>query len=82
MSGSSATCTHVTSGDAADLRDVESLRRAGDYRIVTPEECAALVREHGSVILHPLIGGLAPDLSWPSLELVARTVKPLTTTAR
>ncbi len=29
--------THVTSGDAADLRDLESLRRAGDYRIVTPE---------------------------------------------
>jgi alkanesulfonate monooxygenase SsuD/methylene tetrahydromethanopterin reductase-like flavin-dependent oxidoreductase (luciferase family) len=66
--------THVTGG-AVD--SVASLRADGRYVVVTPEECAALVREHGTVILHPLIGGLPPELSWPSLELVAEKVVPL-----
>jgi alkanesulfonate monooxygenase SsuD/methylene tetrahydromethanopterin reductase-like flavin-dependent oxidoreductase (luciferase family) len=65
--------THVT---PTDVSDVESLRAAGGYLVVTPDECVELVRKHGSVILHPLIGGLSPDLSWPSLELIAQRVKP------
>lgn len=66
--------THVTGG-AVD--SVDALRADGRYCIVTPEQCADLVRTHGSVILHPLIGGLPPELSWPSLELVADRVRPL-----
>jgi alkanesulfonate monooxygenase SsuD/methylene tetrahydromethanopterin reductase-like flavin-dependent oxidoreductase (luciferase family) len=66
--------THITRG-AVDT--VEALRAAGTYRVVTPEECAALDREHGTVILHPLVGGLAPDLAWESLELAADRVLPL-----
>jgi hypothetical protein len=30
----------------------------------------------GSVVLHPLIGGLPPDQAWPSLELIAAKVLP------
>lgn len=65
--------THVTPDDVSD---VAGLRAAGRYLVVTPEECVDLVRAHGTVILHPLIGGLSPDLAWPSLELIAQLVKP------
>jgi alkanesulfonate monooxygenase SsuD/methylene tetrahydromethanopterin reductase-like flavin-dependent oxidoreductase (luciferase family) len=56
--------------------DAESLRRSGVYRVVTPDECVALARETGRVILHPLMGGLDPDLGWRSLRLFAREVLP------
>lgn len=58
---------------------VEELRAGGVYRIVTPEECIALAEElgdAGSLVFHPLIGGLPPELSWPSLELLAAKVLP------
>jgi alkanesulfonate monooxygenase SsuD/methylene tetrahydromethanopterin reductase-like flavin-dependent oxidoreductase (luciferase family) len=58
---------------------VEELRGGGVYRILTPEECVALVGElgpEGSIVLHPLIGGMPPELSWSSLELVADRVLP------
>jgi alkanesulfonate monooxygenase SsuD/methylene tetrahydromethanopterin reductase-like flavin-dependent oxidoreductase (luciferase family) len=66
--------THVTAGD---VTSVEALRATGSYLIVTPDACAELVRAHGSVILHPLIGGLPPDRAWASLELIAGRVRPL-----
>ena len=58
---------------------VEELRAGGVYRIVTPEESIALAEElgdAGSLVFHPLIGGLPPELSWPSLELLAAKVLP------
>jgi hypothetical protein len=36
----------------------------------------ARVRETGSLMLHPLMGGLDPDLAWESLELIASKVIP------
>jgi alkanesulfonate monooxygenase SsuD/methylene tetrahydromethanopterin reductase-like flavin-dependent oxidoreductase (luciferase family) len=65
----------ITTGGAVD--SVESLRADGRYRIVTPEECAALVREHGSVVLHPLVGGMPSEASWAGLQLVVDRVRPL-----
>ena len=47
-----------------------------DSLIVTPEECVDLVRINGAVVLHPLIGGLDPEVGWESLELVANKVIP------
>lgn len=58
---------------------VEELRANDVYTIVTPDECAALVREHGSLAMHPLCGGIAPEIAWESLELVAAKVQPLLT---
>jgi len=55
---------------------VEELRRNGVYAVVTPEECVALVRAHGSLGLHPLCGGIPPEIAWRSLELVAVRVQP------
>ena len=55
---------------------LEELRSSGVYRVVTPDECMALAREHGRVILHPLMGGLPPALGWASLELFEQKVLP------
>jgi hypothetical protein len=49
------------------------------YRVVTPDECVALVQEQGafgSVVLHPLMGGIDPDSAWEGLELFATKVLP------
>jgi alkanesulfonate monooxygenase SsuD/methylene tetrahydromethanopterin reductase-like flavin-dependent oxidoreductase (luciferase family) len=59
-----------------EAQAIDELRRSGVYRVVTPDECVALAQETGRVILHPLMGGLAPDLAWQSLELFASRVLP------
>ncbi|MFK8849343.1 LLM class flavin-dependent oxidoreductase [Streptomyces sp. Ac-502] len=59
---------------AAD--DVAALRREGVYRIVTPEECVRLAGEAGSLILHPLCGGMPVDEGWRSVHLFAERVVP------
>src|SRR5262249_2417350 len=57
-------------------RDADELRRSGVYRVVTPEECVALARETGRLVLHPLMGGLSPELAWEGLRLFERKVLP------
>lgn len=55
---------------------VEELRASGVYRVVTPDECVRLAEETGRVILHPLMGGLPPELGWESLRLFEQEVLP------
>jgi alkanesulfonate monooxygenase SsuD/methylene tetrahydromethanopterin reductase-like flavin-dependent oxidoreductase (luciferase family) len=56
---------------------VDALRREnGSYRILTPDEAVAQIRENGMLMLQPLAGGLPPKLAWPSLELLAAKVLP------
>ncbi|MER3452134.1 MAG: LLM class flavin-dependent oxidoreductase [Acidimicrobiia bacterium] len=55
---------------------VDEVRASGVYRVVTPDECVALARDHGNVMLHPLMGGMSPQLGWESLELFAAEVLP------
>jgi alkanesulfonate monooxygenase SsuD/methylene tetrahydromethanopterin reductase-like flavin-dependent oxidoreductase (luciferase family) len=58
---------------------VDELRNGDVYRVLTPEQCLAMVEDlgsEGSLIFHPLIGGMPPELSWPSLELLASKVLP------
>jgi len=58
-------------------RTVAELRaEQGSYRIFTPEEAVAHVREHGILLTQPLCGGLPPELAWESLELLASRVLP------
>jgi len=57
-------------------RTVDDVRRSGVYRIVTPEECVALARETGRVLLHPLMGGMPPALGWEGLRLFEQRVLP------
>ncbi|WP_329401937.1 LLM class flavin-dependent oxidoreductase [Streptomyces melanogenes] len=53
---------------------VAELRAEGVYRIVTPDECAALGAE--SLVLHPLCGGMPLEEGWRSLRLFADDVLP------
>lgn len=60
-------------------QDADALRATGLYRVLTPDACVALAEdlgEHGTLLLHPLMGGLAPELGWSSLELFAKSVLP------
>ncbi|MER6311836.1 LLM class flavin-dependent oxidoreductase [Streptomyces sp. NPDC001657] len=57
--------------------DTEALRKEGVYRIVTPDECLTLAQQagpQGSLILHPLCGGMPIDEGWRSLHLFAERV--------
>ncbi|MFK7898556.1 MAG: LLM class flavin-dependent oxidoreductase [Myxococcota bacterium] len=47
----------------------EDLRASGRYAVLTPEACVALAERDGQIMLHPLMGGLHPDLAWASLRL-------------
>jgi alkanesulfonate monooxygenase SsuD/methylene tetrahydromethanopterin reductase-like flavin-dependent oxidoreductase (luciferase family) len=58
---------------------LEAVKNSGVYRVVTPEQCLELaneVAEGGSLLFHPLMGGLSPQLGWESLELFASKVLP------
>jgi alkanesulfonate monooxygenase SsuD/methylene tetrahydromethanopterin reductase-like flavin-dependent oxidoreductase (luciferase family) len=55
---------------------VDELRGHDVYTVVTPDDCVALVREHGALAMHPLCGGIPPVIAWESLELVAGKVQP------
>ncbi len=57
-------------------RTEDDVRRSGVYRVVTPEECVAIAEEHGRILLHPLMGGIEPELGWESLRLFADEVLP------
>ena len=55
---------------------IDELKKGGQHLIVTPEECVDLVRSSGVAVLHPLVGGVDPEIGWESLELVANRVIP------
>lgn len=63
----------------ARAESADELRASGDYPIYTPQELIERVREQEpgvTVMLHPLVGGLAPDVSWRMLELFEKEVIP------
>jgi alkanesulfonate monooxygenase SsuD/methylene tetrahydromethanopterin reductase-like flavin-dependent oxidoreductase (luciferase family) len=65
--------------DVHDAQSWEDVRASGVYQILTPDECVALAEEQGdfgTVMLHPLVGGLSPDIAWSSLELFDQKVLP------
>jgi alkanesulfonate monooxygenase SsuD/methylene tetrahydromethanopterin reductase-like flavin-dependent oxidoreductase (luciferase family) len=69
--------THLNVTDVHGANAWEDVRASGIYRVVTPDECVALIEEQGgSMILHPLMGGISPDLAWESLELFESDVLP------
>jgi alkanesulfonate monooxygenase SsuD/methylene tetrahydromethanopterin reductase-like flavin-dependent oxidoreductase (luciferase family) len=60
--------------------DVAAAKACGLYRIVTVDECVALMNDLHAVghpiALTPLLAGLAPDLAWESLQLFFDRVMP------
>jgi alkanesulfonate monooxygenase SsuD/methylene tetrahydromethanopterin reductase-like flavin-dependent oxidoreductase (luciferase family) len=57
--------------------DPEALRSAGRYLVLTPEQLIERARALGGAItLEPLLGGIAPEIAWQSLELIQAKVLP------
>lgn len=54
----------------------EELRAEGIYRVLTPAEAVDLVRGTGTLVLHPLVGGMPIDEAWSSVQLTAEQVLP------
>ncbi len=65
-------------GPYARAGDIDDLRAQGDYRIVTPDELVAELRAapFAFVLLHPMCGGIPPELAWRSLRLFEHEVLP------
>ena len=56
---------------------IETLRKEqGAYRIYSPDEAITALKSQGVLMLHPLCGGLPPDLAWETLELMRSRVLP------
>ena len=55
---------------------VADLKASGMWEVVTPDQCVELARRYGSVVLHPLMGGMPPELGWESLQLYVDKVLP------
>ena len=54
--------------------DVDEVQASGQYRILTPEEYAAEIAtaDFPFAMLHPMVGGIPPELAWESLHLFER----------
>ena len=60
----------------SSAKTVDDLRaEGGAHRVVTAAEAGALAAEYGMLSLHPLCGGLAPDVAWPYLKRAAAAVE-------
>lgn len=52
------------------------LREEGIYVVVTPDEAIAEAKASGSVVLHPLVGGMPIEAGWNCLNLFLKDVLP------
>lgn len=61
-------------GSITRADNVTALREAGGpYRIFTPEEAVDYIRSGRPLPLHPLCGGIPPDVAWRYLEIAGTT---------
>jgi alkanesulfonate monooxygenase SsuD/methylene tetrahydromethanopterin reductase-like flavin-dependent oxidoreductase (luciferase family) len=61
------------------VESADELRSRGSYAVLTPIECLGLATElgpSGTLLFHPLMGGMDPELSWKSLRLFESEVLP------
>jgi alkanesulfonate monooxygenase SsuD/methylene tetrahydromethanopterin reductase-like flavin-dependent oxidoreductase (luciferase family) len=68
--------SHVEVKGAQTWHDV---RASGVYQVLTPDEAVAMVQDQGvfgTLVLHPLMGGMPPELGWESLRLFESDVLP------
>ena len=59
------------------LADVEAVRAAGMYRVLTPDLLLAEIELAGPfafVLMHPMVGGIPPDLAWRGLRIFEQDV--------
>ena len=65
---------HYQTSDSA-----QALRETGAYRVLTPKQLIDELRAQGDLafaVLHPMMGGIPPELAWESLHLLEREVLP------
>lgn len=58
---------------------VDEVKATGLYQVMTPQRCVDSIQQgriRGSLVLHPLMGGLDPDVAWDSLRLMEERVLP------
>jgi alkanesulfonate monooxygenase SsuD/methylene tetrahydromethanopterin reductase-like flavin-dependent oxidoreductase (luciferase family) len=61
------------------LRDVDDLKASPQFAVLTPDDCVELIAKIGpaaDITLHPLMGGLAPQVGTASLERFIAEVLP------
>lgn len=60
------------------VTDADELRAGGQYRVLSPEEYVAELQAapFPFAMLHPLVGGMPPELAWESLHLLEAEVFP------
>jgi len=66
-------------GGYVPVADADALRATGQYRVLTPEEMVAELQAQGPfgfAALHPLMGGIPPEVAWESLHLFEHEVLP------
>lgn len=76
--GAWAAAGGVETGYAA-ATSVDDLRARGQHRVVTPDALVAELTEQGplaAALLHPMMGGIPPDLAWENLRLLEHEVLP------
>ena len=58
-------------GPYKEVSDPDELRAMGEYRVVTPDQMIADLKEapFPFVMFHPMCGGTPPELAWSSLKL-------------
>jgi alkanesulfonate monooxygenase SsuD/methylene tetrahydromethanopterin reductase-like flavin-dependent oxidoreductase (luciferase family) len=61
------------------IRDVAELKANPQFAVVTPSDCVELLSalpDNAEITMHPLMGGLAPEIGTASLELFISDVLP------
>jgi alkanesulfonate monooxygenase SsuD/methylene tetrahydromethanopterin reductase-like flavin-dependent oxidoreductase (luciferase family) len=67
----------TTTANISFVQSAEELRAENrSHRILTVEDAVELVRSGMPLGLHPLVGGVPPDVAWPYLRTVVDEVMP------
>ncbi len=69
--GDTTTSSLSRSGTVDDLR-----RERASHQVVSVDEAVELLRRQGHLTVHPLCGGIPPEMAWPYLRRVAEVVLP------
>jgi hypothetical protein len=73
---------HSFTASISEAKTIDELRSEDrTHRIITVEEAVETVRSGMPLALHPLIGGLAPEVAWRYFRTVTETVMPAVTGA-
>ena len=56
--------------------DIDELRKTGAYLVLTPDELIEHLRTYGYMMLHPLCGGIPPEIAWETLRTIETRVLP------